>query len=150
MMRLERMMKRIFLTASAGLLMISILISCLNCNSNVDPQIVKVLKDNLKAIENEDLEAYMATLHPDAPGYWNTRESTIELFKYFDTDAKLERISLVEKSKNEAKIRVEQYSILKQGNESMKNRTTATHLLRKYNGKWHIYNSSIEKLENLN
>jgi len=142
------MKKRVLLVVT-GLVLISICVSCLN-SSDVDPQISRLINENLKAFVDEDLDTYMGAIHPESPIYWSTKELMIEYFKEFDTRSKITKIEQLEKSNNEAIVKVEQITRIFQGDESLDNLTVATHMLRKYNGKWYIYESKFDRFENFN
>jgi len=119
-------------------------------SSDVDPQISRLINENLKAFVDEDLDTYMGAIHPESPIYWSTKELMIEYFKEFDTRSKITKIEQLEKSNNEAIVKVEQITRIFQGDESLDNLTVATHMLRKYNGKWYIYESKFDRFENFN
>lgn len=107
-----------------------------------------VVERNLRAYENEDLEGVKATTHPESPKYDNTIQGAQLMFSEYDLTYDLE-IKSVEVDGDEARVEVVQTTRKESGPQFQDNRIEATHVLRKYDGEWRIYDTDVEDIEYL-
>jgi len=94
-----------------SLLMLSaILLSGCSSNDKVDEEILAIINENLRAADQEDIKAYMATIHPETPAYAQTESGMKFIFKTFDISYEIEDVKIIKKSKNIAKVSWTQYT----------------------------------------
>lgn len=72
----------------------------------------KALNANVAAIQKEDLDAYMATIHSKAPIFENTRKTDTPLVDEYDLEYKTLSMTLVGGSANECVITSRRRSFL--------------------------------------
>ena len=109
--------------------------------------IVAVVYANLEAAEDEDLDAYMATIHEDSALYENTESIMVLLFDTYDLDYEVDDLEILEITKNEAEIRLVQITRRIRGPEFDDNEATVVHTLRRSDGEWFFWESLIEDIE---
>ena len=68
-----------------------------------DQQLFDVLHKNARAGVNEDLDAYMATIHPNSSMYKQTEEALKDMFAQFDLDFQFYDLTVTSLKSNEAK-----------------------------------------------
>ncbi len=136
----------------ASILFLSMILffGCLDGESNDEEEIKKVVYDNIEALNAEDLEAAMDTVHPEIKGYEVTKEVTEYMFETYDLYYELSEFKIIELSETEAQVEVVQTSKKISGPEYTDNKVTAIHKLKKYNGEWRIYATKIKNIEYLN
>lgn len=106
--------------------------------------------ENLRALQREDLEAYLATIDPGSPVFEVTKVLTEELFKTYDFKYDLNSLQVINTAGNEAKVRATQTTRKIAGPDYRDNRAVVIHTLRKTNGRWKLFRTDVEKIENLN
>lgn len=109
----------------------------------------EVVRENVRALENEDMDAMKATLHPESPKYSQTVEGMRSVFQQYDLTYDLE-IESVEVDGEEARVEAVQTTRKESGPAFRDNKMWATHVLRKYEGEWRIYDTIVEDVEYLN
>lgn len=109
----------------------------------------EVVERNMQAYENEDIQGVRDTTHPESPAYDQTVQVAQVTFEEYDLSYELE-VESVEVDGEEARVEVIQTTRKESGPTFQDNRIEATHVLRKYNGEWRIYNTLIENVEYLN
>lgn len=107
-----------------------------------------VLRQQAQALENDNLEAYMETIHPEAPLYESTRSSTRRLMQTYDMEIDL-TIDSISVDGDTADADVTQVSRLDGGSGSQSGRTEMIHELRTYEGDWKVYDSTVTDREQL-
>ena len=81
------------------LLIAAALFNCVSTQEkelSAEDQVIEVLKINLQAAIDEDLELYMETIHPESPVFGNTESIMIYLYENFDLDYELEEYKIQE------------------------------------------------------
>lgn len=106
--------------------------------------------ENVRALQREDLEAYLATIDPGSPVFETTKALTQALFNNYDLKYELNSIEVISTAGNEAKVRVTQTTRKIAGPDFRDNRVVAIHTLRKSNGRWKLFRTDVEKIEYLN
>lgn len=108
---------------------------------------VEVMRSQNEALNRKDADAYMATIHPDAPGFAATKGMSEQLFKTFDLRYTLEKTEVLSFGEEEATLYVIQLTEKVSGPDFRNNRYDAVHTLKKHNGEWKIFGSKINKVE---
>ena len=119
-------------------------------DSNQLEAIKAAVSENLRALQREDLEAYLATIDPESPVFEVTKGLTQELFNNYDLKYELNSIEVISTAGNEAKVRVIQTTRKITGPEFRDHKAVAIHTLRKSNGRWKLLRTDVEKIEYLN
>ncbi len=68
--------------------------------------VVEVIRSQNDALNRKDVNAYMATIHPDTPGYPATSDMAEKLFKTYDLRYTLEKTEILSMSESEATLHV--------------------------------------------
>lgn len=108
----------------------------------------EVVKENARALENEDMDAMKATLHPESPKYDQTVAQVRQIFQEYDLTYDVE-VESVEVDGEEARVDVVQTTRKESGPAFRDNKMWATHVLRKYQGEWRIYDTQVDDVEYL-
>jgi hypothetical protein len=109
---------------------------------------VQVVRDQLEAMNREDLNAAIDPIHPLSPRFQMTKDLTEELFKIYDLRYSLKEITLESENTDTAKVKFSQLTEKVSGQEEFRNNLlTGVHILKKYNGEWKIYDIHIIKIE---
>ncbi len=104
------------------------------------------IKDNLNAMQNNDTEGVMATIHLESPSYGSTREVLQDLFKKYDLRFTLTDLKVVSATPNEVQVSFVQKTERLKGPEDLQSSICdGVHTLRKDGGKWKIYNTNSGK-----
>jgi len=117
--------------------------------------VLAAVRANLAALQNEDLEGYMATIHEDASEYASTRQIVARLFEDYDLEYELEQLELVEDEEDEpaapdeARVRFVQVTRLVKGGEFRDNRVTGAHTLKTAAGRWKLLSTEVQNIEYL-
>ncbi|MEI9894039.1 MAG: hypothetical protein WDN28_09160 [Chthoniobacter sp.] len=100
----------------------------------------QTVEDNVHALEKKDVDAVMATIHPQAPSFESTREIVGEMFKAVDLKYSLSDLKIVTASPDEARVSFVQRTEKTGGTGGFQNNIVqGIHTLRPDNGKWKIY-----------
>ncbi len=124
--------------------------------TNQIPQIstdifLPLLNENVKAMEDENIDLYMKAVHPSSPSYAQSRKQAEELFAKYDLDVNLDSIKVISATNDEIVIEVVQTTKRIGGAEDFKNtKTTARHTLRKDGDTWKIYSTAIQDIGYIN
>ncbi len=114
-----------------------------------DKELQSVIYENIKAMESENLECFMNTIHEHCPHYNSTRDFAAQMFKDYDLKCAINAIKIIEKTDHEAKVHVVQVTERVAGLPYRNNKTTGIHTLKKINGIWKIYHTEIVSIEYL-
>ncbi|MEG4499808.1 hypothetical protein QUB05_17235 [Microcoleus sp. F10-C6] len=105
---------------------------------------------NLKALNEENIEAYMATIDPKSPGFELTKNAIAQIFSIYDLNYVMNKFDAATISGNTAIVTVDQTTTKIRGPQFRNNRMVLRHQFNKYNGKWKMFSSEIQKVEYLN
>lgn len=105
-----------------------------------DEELFTVLDKNLQTIQDQDIDGYMETIHPESPAYDSTKDIMDQMTVY-TLDIELSKLSVEEKSADEAKVSYTQRSMKVDGPEYQNNEVSGFHILKPDNGKWKIFTS---------
>ena len=113
-------------------------------------EVVQVVFDNVIAANREDLGAYMATIHPESPGYNATQTTIRSAFSLYDLSYEIFIPEMIEQDKSEALISFVLTTRKVRGAAFQNNRVTGEMTLRKYEGEWMIYDQRVDDIQYLN
>jgi len=100
----------------------------------------QAVEDNVHALEKKDVDAVMATIHPQAPSFESTRDIISEMFKAVDLKYTLSDLKVVSATPDEARVSFVQKTEKVGGEAGFQNNIVqGVHTLRPDNGKWKIY-----------
>jgi hypothetical protein len=117
-------------------------------NKGEEEALKAVMVNNVTALQEENVEKYMATLHPESPGYAKMELLCPQIFQIYDLAHKLIDIEVLTVSSGEAKVRTVQEARRLSGPENYRhNRSTMVHTLKKYQGEWKLFQSDQESME---
>ena len=102
------------------------------------PSIRAVVEKNFAALNDEDLNASMATVDPESDAFAETRRVTQSVFEDFDLKVTLESFELKSVTGNNAVARVVQRTEKLRGPDFKNNRITADWEFRRARGTWYI------------
>jgi hypothetical protein len=117
---------------------------------SADAKILAVIQENVDAMNAEDIQRYMATIHPGSPSYQTTEQSLPQIFEYFDLKATVTDLAIVSRTSTEIQVSFTLTTVKLQGPAFRDNRIKGIFFLRQDNGQWKIYNQTIQNVEYLN
>ncbi len=102
--------------------------------------IMSVVRANVDAAENEDLNAFMQTLHPDSPLFDSSRKFMQAVFQKYDLSYQVVESTVEEVSGDVARVSFTQITRKRSGPPGIKdNKVKGEHILKKSDGNWKIY-----------
>ncbi|MDR3403512.1 MAG: hypothetical protein P4L99_13525 [Chthoniobacter sp.] len=131
-----------FLTPLLSVLALAFVVGGCQRSSTPPDQAVlfQAVEDNVHALEKKDVDAVMATIHPQAPSFESTREIISEMFKAVDLKYTLSDLKVVSATPDEARVSFLQKTEKTGGEAGFQNNIVqGVHTLRPDNGKWKIY-----------
>lgn len=105
---------------------------------------------NLKALNEENIEAYMATIDPKSPGFELTKNAIAQSFSIYDLNYVMNKFDVTTITGNTAIVTVDQTTTKIQGPQFRNNRMVLKHQFNKSNGQWKMFSSEFQKVEYLN
>jgi len=146
------------LTLFAGLVLCSLVGAAVIRNVSLsaaqpaeDPDaVVQVVFDNIVAANREDIRTYMATIHPESPGYDMTLTTIQAAFTQYDLSYEIFIPEMLEQGRSEAVISFVLTTRKVQGPAFRDNVVTGEMTLRKHEGAWKIYHQSVDNVQYLN
>jgi hypothetical protein len=108
-----------------------------------------VVRAQVDALNRQNLNASMDGIHPSSPMFQSTKEFAEVIFKNYKLRFTLQKIALESMTADTAKVRFTQITKKISGPEFRNNRVIGVHTLKKYQGKWKIYDSKTIKIEYL-
>ena len=109
-----------------------------------------IVYENVKAMENEDLERVMATIDDQSEAFDQTKKLAERLFETYDLRYELDSVRVLGQTETEAKVECLQTTRRVNGPAFRDNRIDIVHRLRNTDGYWRIYGSEIKRIEYLN
>ena len=104
--------------------------------------LIQAIQDNVHALEKKDIDAVMATIHPQARSFESTRQIVSEMFKAIDLKYTLSDLQVVSATADEAQVHFVQQTEKTGGDGQFQpNIVTGVHTLRPDQGKWKIYST---------
>ncbi|MBP1157411.1 MULTISPECIES: hypothetical protein [unclassified Paenibacillus] len=113
-------------------------------------QILSTFEKSIRALEQEDLEGYLATIDQDSYVYEETQETMAFLFETYDgIKYEIESSKMIERSEDEAVVEVVQIT-RGSGPDFADNKTVTEHtLIKSSDGTWKVSNSNVIDMEYL-
>ena len=110
---------------------------------NIDPkvaaEIIAVIRENIAATQAKDKKRVLKTIHKDCPQLRSTIQGMEYVFANFDMVFDLEKIEVIELSREDAKVYYMQTTRAIRGQGYPPTRATGIHIMKKENGKWKIF-----------
>ena len=110
-------------------------------------QLFDILYRNSRAANEENLAAYMATIHPKSPAYHQTETSLPQLFAVYNLEFYFSNLTVTSLKKNEARIHFTLSTRRLSGPAFRNNVVVGTMILRPDNGVWKIYTQDVEDVQ---
>lgn len=114
--------------------------------STDEAEIVALFHRQTDASNKEDIEAYMATLDPGAPGIESTRNATQLMFDKYRLNMWVEDAKVVSIKGDTATARTTIITKKIDGDAFRNNRNQSLHQLRKVSGEWKLVSSKPEDI----
>lgn len=120
---------------------------------NIDPkvaaEIIGVIKENIAATQAKDKERVLKTIHKDCPQRSSTIQGMDYVFANYDMVFDLEKIEVIEFSREDAKVYYIQTTRAIRGQGYPPSRATGIHIMKKENGKWKIFKTEYLSSEQI-
>ncbi len=111
---------------------------------------VAVVQENIRAMNDRDLDKAMATIDDQSPSYEQTKQVAKRLFEMYDLKYALDSVKVIMKTDDEARVECIQTTTKVRGPAFRDNKIYFVHTLRKSDGTWKIYYSKVKKIDYLN
>ena len=105
--------------------------------------------ENFRAATEEDIDAYLDTMHSDAPTYQQTEQLFTQLFATYDVKYETHVFRYVEQDGDYAIARFEFSTTRVAGPEFKDNTLDTFHIFCKENGQWKIWSQVTLTVEHL-
>ena len=115
----------------------------------VEEQIENVVRLNLEAFNNEDLETYMSTISNAPHSLENDRNNLTEFFAKYDVHAEIESLVIKDILEHSGKATVVQITRKKDKSDFKDYKMKVIHTLVNKDGTWRIIHSNIIEKEYL-
>jgi hypothetical protein len=109
-----------------------------------------IVYENIKAMENKDLDRAMATIDDEGGAFEETKKLAQRLFETYDLKYELDSVRVIGQTDTEAKVECIQTTRKVSGPTFRDNTIHMVHRLRNTDGIWRIYSSQINKIDYLN
>jgi hypothetical protein len=110
---------------------------------DIDPKVAKeiidVIKENLAASNDENVERVLETIHEESPQLKSTKEGMDFVFQSYDLKFIIEEIDVVEVDGDNAKVYYVQFATNTGPQQFADNRSAGYHIMKKSKGKWKIF-----------
>lgn len=109
----------------------------------------QVVEENIKATQGEDLEAVLATIHTQAPGYRAAKRQNTIMFDDYDLAYELLSFKLIGSDGDCAVARVGQRTRKKAGGRFQDNDVDIIQIFRKEDGQWKFWTQAVIEVKYL-
>jgi hypothetical protein len=116
-------------------------------NSNQD--VWSVIYENINAANAEDIDRYMATIHPFSPKFFETRNSVSTVFDNFDLAYEISRVRIIAQTDKEIMLSFKLTTRKIRGDTYVDNETKGTMTLRNFMGSWKIFEQDVNEITRL-
>lgn len=130
---------------SLNLLSLLLLLAFVSCSTDSVP----VLNLQIDALNHQDLDAYMQTMHPEGPLYDQTRIIVQNLFQSHELHYELKDLQILEETPDVMRVSFVQTTKRISGGFFRDNRITGIHELRRDAGVWKVYHTDIQDISYL-
>ncbi len=111
-------------------------------SADVKTEVYNVIQNNIKYMQQENVELTMSTLHTQSPVYEATKMTSIQIFEVYDLKYELSQYNFITQDGEYAYARVVQRTTKMSGPEFGNNVIDLLHVLKKEAGKWKIWTSA--------
>ena len=131
------------------------LIICMSISSyalaadDIAVTIETLVKENLKATREENIDGIMSTIHPDSPAYNPTKDQTAPLFESYDLNYEIVSFTYIGEEGTYAVSRTKQKTTKISGPDFRDNVIDMIQVFRKDEGVWKFWNQVILDIEYL-
>ncbi|MBW4613753.1 MAG: hypothetical protein KME21_10825 [Desmonostoc vinosum HA7617-LM4] len=119
-------------------------------DQNTNEEIKAVFDENLRGLNEENLEVAMTAIEKNSSVYEQTRQLTQKLFDTYDLKYEINNFEVIEVSQNSAKVRITQTTKKVSGPAFRDNILVAINTLNKSDGKWKVLSTEVESVKYLN
>ncbi len=98
---------------------------------------------NAESMNNEDIDLYMETIHPESPLYGATERMVQTLFEQYDLKVTLKDVKVEKIEDDLAEVLVVQQTRKLAGGDFQDNEVETRNVLKLHNGKWKFFSSQI-------
>jgi len=106
----------------------------------IKEEAIAVIRKNLEATQNEDVEGVLATIHEDSPQLQSTKRGMEYIFKNFDMKYELLEAEVISITNDEVRVFYRQRTEAVKGTGFTNQDAAGIHILRKSkDGHWKIY-----------
>lgn len=109
-----------------------------------------LIKRHFEAIEKEEIDDFLLTIHPRSPQYNNTETLMRRIFEANDLSYEWRILKIDIKAEALAYVEIEQTTKRVSGRVFRNNYIRYRNELRKYDGKWKIFNTIFDEIKYLN
>jgi hypothetical protein len=142
-------MKNVTAALLAVLVAFAALSGCSN-ESQTPNDPVSVIQENIKAMNDKDLDRMMATIDEQSPSFDQTKQVAKKLFEMYDLKYDLDSLKVITQTDDEARVECVQTTTKLKGPAFRDNKIAFVHSLKKSDGNWKIYFSKVMRLDYLN
>ena len=137
------MFRSVSFTAPLLAAMMLLLCGCQRVTEADKAAAIETVKQNIAAMQAENMEAMAATIHSQSPHFERSKMQTEAIFKIYDLHYTLKNLAIQSATPDTIRISFEQVTVKLRGPEEFQNsRFTGVHVLKKENGAWKLW--SIE------
>lgn len=112
-------------------------------SENIENELRNVVTANFKALQVEDIDATMKTIHTQAPGYLQTMELSKQLFPYYDLSYKLLSFNYIATDAEYALARGVQKTEKVTGPAFRNNTVDFIYIFRQEEGVWKFWSQAV-------
>jgi hypothetical protein len=142
-------MKNVTAALLAAFVVVAALSGCSN-ESQTPNDPVSVIRENIKAMNDKDLDRMMATIDEQSPSFDQTKQVAKKLFEMYDLKYDLDSLKVITQTDDEARVECVQTTTKVKGPAFRDNKIAFVHSLKKSDGNWKIYFSKVMRLDYLN
>lgn len=114
---------------------------------SIEEQLKSVIKLNLKANQDENLDQYLSTVIIPDEQISQTEEAMTKLFNDYDLQYIIDDIKVLTTDNDDAQVQVVQTTKKLKGGAFRDNKVTVVHHLKKSKGQWKIFKSDTKNIE---
>ena len=134
-------MKKLLVTLVAVL----ILLPGCGSNSSKEDAVKAAVNLNAESMNEESIDLYMNTIHPESPLYDATENMVQTLFEQYDLKVTLKDVKVEKIEDDLAEVLVVQQTRKLAGGEFQDNEVETRNVLKLHEGKWKFFSSQILK-----
>ncbi len=106
----------------------------------------QVFTKHLRALNQENLNNYLATLDSRSPKYSAAKVATLKLFQDYDLKYELQSVDVISLGRQDAVVRLTATVKKIKGGEFTDSQMVTLNTIKKTNGQWRIYDTQVESI----